>query len=839
MLYRKFGESRSIEFLNIRCYNAHIFKLEEKFIMKKRKTEIRILSAFLAFTVAGTSLPVSGATVSESEEIWQVQMQDTEEAEYDSSAEQVDSSTETQKMTGEELFQEETSEEEDPGEKISSGEEIAEQFASGNPPVVTECFGDGEKTDTDKDTNENTDEDTEGIRYIKGRPLTEEEREAELEPIRNLTPLDAGPEVESNLTSVYAAYGDTDTAYPETYDSRVLGFVTPVKNQNPFGTCWAFGMAAVMETSLLAQKKGTYDLSEEHLSYFFSNRQNDPLGNTANDQNTVLGNYHSIGGNDYLAALFLSTWSGMTTEDDVPFPTDDSHTQDLSYEISASKAYNASAYLKNATFSSYSVDRMKEMLLKDHAVSIMFYMSENYANPDTAAYCYPVGKSSSKLINHIVTVVGWDDNYSSKNFLESSNVTSDGAWIIKNSWGDQKGDGGYYYLSYEDANISNLVSAEAETVADQKYKNNYFYDGSSAISKISLKAGQSVAAIYQATAGNGKKEALGEVNVVSMSDDSTYQIQVYTDLTDASDPESGQAAYAIPYEAEQSFAGVQTIEIPEVTLKQGSRYSVVITNAGSNTISFGVEANTSYKTSGGGSWFTSLAGIEENQTFFKGTSATAKWADGATQKWSARIKAHTRTLEESEPEPEIPATPAFTVKAYNTGYNLVSWKKVSGAEGYYVYRRPGTGGKWTRIATVKSPSLKYKDTKVTANTSYCYTVRAYYWYSGKRYLSKYKMGGVIKAAPALQKVSSVKSEKNGIRIRWKSQKKCDGYYIYRKKKGGSYQLIKKISGGSYTTYLDKNAQKGVSYYYVVKAYVKESYGRVYSKYQHSSAIKRK
>ena len=169
----------------------------------------------------------------------------------------------------------------------------------------------------------------------------------------------------------------------------------------------------------------------------------------------------------------------------------------------------------------------------------------------------------------------------------------------------------------------------------------------------------------------------------------------------------------------------------------------------------------------------------------------------------------------------------------------MSWKKVSGAEGYYVYRRPSTGGKWTRIATVKSPSLKYKDTKVTANTSYRYTVRAYYWYSGKRYLSKYKMGGVIKAAPALQKVSSVKSEKNGIRIRWKSQKKCDGYYIYRKKKGGSYQLIKKISGGSYTTYLDKNAQKGVSYYYVVKAYVKESYGRVYSKYQHSSAIKRK
>ena len=27
-------------------------------------------------------------------------------------------------------------------------------------------------------------------------------------------------------------------------------------------------------------------------------------------------------GNDYLAALFLSTWSGMTTEEDVPLPTE-------------------------------------------------------------------------------------------------------------------------------------------------------------------------------------------------------------------------------------------------------------------------------------------------------------------------------------------------------------------------------------------------------------------------------------------------------------------------------------------------------------------------------------
>ena len=439
-----------------------------------------------------------------------------------------------------------------------------------------------------------------------------------------------------------------------------------------------------------------------------------------------------------------------------------SHQNDLTVQIPESKAYNSAAYLKNASVSKYSEERMKEMLLNDHAVSIMLYMKESYVNPDTAAYCYPVGKSNSTVINHIVTVVGWDDTYSKDNFLPVSNVTSDGAWIIKNSWGEKKGDGGYYYLSYQDTNISKLVSAEAVAASNQKYRNNYFYDGSSALSVIPIQAGQSVAAVYETIAGKGKAEVLGEVNLVTNSDNACYKIQIYTDLTDPYDPESGTAAYAAPYEFEQPIAGVQTISVPEVVLKQGSRYSVVITNSGIDKISFGVEAKSSY-----GNWFTCTAGIETGQTFYKSASETARWTDGKTKNWTARIKAHTRTLNQSW----VPDTPVFQVKAYNSGYNLISWEKVSGVTGYYVYRKPAAGGKWSQIADVGTSELKYKDSKVTANASYRYTVKAYYEASGKRYSGKYKTGDVIKAAPAVQKVTSVKSEKNGIRIRWKPQKK--------------------------------------------------------------------
>lgn len=516
--------------------------------MKKRNTAIRALSVFLAYAMVYTSVPAAG-----------------------------------QEMFGSGVNRETEENTSDLKEFQSSQ---ADEFGT-DTGSDAELFGSDDAKQEFQD-GENSEEGTDGIRYIKGRPLTEEERKEELEPFKNLKPLDPGIEVESDLTSVYAAYGNREAAFPSSYDARKEGLVTPVKNQNPFGTCWAFGMAAIMETSLLAQNKGTYDLSEEHLSYFFSNRQNDPLGNTPDDKNYVLGNYHVIGGNDHLAAIYLSTWSGMTTEADVPFPTDSSHQNDLTVQIPESKAYNSAAYLKNASVSKYSEERMKEMLLNDHAVSIMLYMKESYVNPDTAAYCYPVGKSNSTVINHIVTVVGWDDTYSKDNFLPVSNVTSDGAWIIKNSWGEKKGDGGYYYLSYQDPNISKLVSAEAVAASDQKYRNNYFYDGSSALSVIPIQAGQSVAAVYETTAGKGKAEVLGEVNLVTNSDNACYKIQIYTDLTDPYDPESGTAAYAAPYEFEQPIAGVQTISVPEVVLKQGSRYSVVITNSGIEKISFGV-----------------------------------------------------------------------------------------------------------------------------------------------------------------------------------------------------------------------------------------------------------
>lgn len=68
----------------------------------------------------------------------------------------------------------------------------------------------------------------------------------------------------------------------------------------------------------------------------------------------------------------------------------------------------------------------------------------------------------------------------------------------------------------------------------------------------------------------------------------------------------------------------------------------------------------------------------------------------------------------------------------------VTWKKVSGANGYYVYRATSAKGKYKQLKIVKgNAAVTYADKKVKKNKKYYYKVRAYRSVSGKNVYGTY------------------------------------------------------------------------------------------------------
>lgn len=161
------------------------------------------------------------------------------------------------------------------------------------------------------------------------------------------------------------------------------------------------------------------------------------------------------------------------------------------------------------------------------------------------------------------------------------------------------------------------------------------------------------------------------------------------------------------------------------------------------------------------------------------------------------------------------AMPTPSVKAVGTaGYAKLSWTKVSGAEGYYVYRKGGSLSNytWEKIATIKNPkTLSYTDKKAkNTGWAYTYTVKAY---NGKA-TSGYLATGVdfnFMKAPTLKKVSNYEG---GLKITWScSDADATSFIVYRKN-GKNW---KKIGTTENKYFVDRNATAGSKNTYTVKA----------------------
>ncbi|MCR5587122.1 MAG: Ig-like domain-containing protein [Lachnospiraceae bacterium] len=391
------------------------------------------------------------------------------------------------------------------------------------------------------------------------------------------------------------------SSIPTAYSSVDEGYVTSVKNQGSFGTCWAFAAVAAMESSLLANNQASIDdldLSERHLIYFTYNTVADSLGNTAGDTTTSTDeSYLEVGGTSDMPSYILSSWLGTVDEDNASY----SELEDI-YE-SCGSDYTSSFYSKSnlsddiayeddnyhveqvRQIATSDTDELKQAIIDYGAAAIAVYYTDSYLNSNkTALY-----NGEKNTANHAVTVVGWDDDYSRNNFDSSNRPDSNGAWLIKNSWGTSYNKSGwssdtsmagYFWLSYEDIFMNSDYSYAYvyELGTSDNYDNIYQYDGTASTKYNYVKSGGSIANIYEAN-GNSDSSGYEQIEAVSfyLSDvNVNYSIQIYVNPTSGT-PNSGKAMLDTPITGQTTYTGYYTVDIPSpAVISEGSTYSVVV-----------------------------------------------------------------------------------------------------------------------------------------------------------------------------------------------------------------------------------------------------------------------
>lgn len=249
-----------------------------------------------------------------------------------------------------------------------------------------------------------------------------------------------------------------------------------VENQKDSGWCWAFSSLKCLETYLQKNKIGDYNLAEYHLAYM---RYKDFDG-WREFSNEVLKDYSSLGQALYKRGgnfLDLMRYVGVLNAD-IKGPIEGDNSQNKQYEVTAETIQNFKnkkpiikvneimafseidkEYSKDGTVTYkngkeiVTNQEIKEFRkeVKNHIMSnggvwaIIDYYSDYYNSSTNSLY-----NQHTVDCNHAVTVVGWDDNYKKTNFKDGEQPKNDGAWIAVNSWGENFGDKGYFYISYDD-----------------------------------------------------------------------------------------------------------------------------------------------------------------------------------------------------------------------------------------------------------------------------------------------------------------------------------------------------------------------------------------------------
>jgi hypothetical protein len=277
----------------------------------------------------------------------------------------------------------------------------------------------------------------------------------------------------------------TPTQLQKRYWFPLKSFVSPIKQQAKRGTCWAFSAIGALESRERVQNNNPANLSEQFLvnkvkqdwdsSDFSDGYWSDKALNTALIKGQVFPNeagwtYNPAKGrprvkdgdpssyantcNNYTGTCSDTAHQSRQVCTALPFPvfTFCSYVK-ATYSgagIAASRSYQVWANGQN-----FNLNRYRLLLSQGYVLMASFSVYKGFM--DDAANGFVTNYAKTFLDNkgmempgsyggHVVQIVGFLDNDTLSTVGIPSNIGGGGYFIIKNSWGCNAGDGGYYYV---------------------------------------------------------------------------------------------------------------------------------------------------------------------------------------------------------------------------------------------------------------------------------------------------------------------------------------------------------------------------------------------------------
>ncbi|MBO6195823.1 MAG: InlB B-repeat-containing protein [Bacilli bacterium] len=296
---------------------------------------------------------------------------------------------------------------------------------------------------------------------------------------------------------------------PSSYDLRNINgesYISPLKNQGDYGLCWAFTTLEQIESLLMVQNNTPYNdniqtYSERQFHYATTK---DYINNYDNKSNAYSRfDIHNVGSNYDVSSYALINGITIVNSEKMPYNTP-VEKKNL-YEVLnySNSQYEANSTIYISALNEEIPNETRRMYINEIKKAISTYGGAYVGTKPADSNCGSKNSDGDYIINvdncsnysfggHAMQAIGWDDNYEysycyvngehkSPNIdgtcSKGNLVSGKGAWILRNSYGDDPNyEYKYVYLAYDTLKSDFGITTSLSPMHNRNWDNNYHTD---------------------------------------------------------------------------------------------------------------------------------------------------------------------------------------------------------------------------------------------------------------------------------------------------------------------------------------------------------------------------